>query len=569
MESMKPVHRIAVVAHFDAEGLLTDFSRRLLDELLVYAERIVLVSTGLASEQVEGLDSRIKVIVRENVGYDFYSFRTGIFAVEALYSYDELIIANDSVLMIDEGGIGKAFAKMSRVDCDVWGMTESFQISHHLQSYFLVFRKNVFFSQYFDQFWRGVRVLDDKWQIILSYEIGLTQHLRKHGARIAAAFQPNALDVKKVAARLRRIRLGSKSASHAAVPTRKDVAEANPVHFLWDKIYHCFGFIKTEVLRDDPNRVNDVDLADVVKDPIKRSMVEHEVERMRRTRAKTMSLVEMNSVVLLSEELKRYDVRSITPERLKGRFAIVLHLFHIDLIDKIYGYMRNVIVDHDVFVSVKSLDDHRLATEYFRERNVRAFVFLHPNIGRDVGPFISLLNAGLLDRYDAVCKIHSKKSLYHDAGGQWRDDLMKSLLGSSLTVLKILRSFDEVPACGIVGPDNAYVCNARFWGGNEERLRLLASETNIDDARIRLGFFAGTMFWFRPAALRALQLRSIALSEFDPEVGQRDATLAHVVERLFVLLIEQAGYHASTTRQPGVALRHEDYEKQGVSVLPS
>jgi len=563
MESINHVRRVAVVAHFDAEGMLTEFTRRLLDELLLCAELIVLVSTRLEPDQVLTLDSRIRVIVRENVGYDFYSFRTGIFAIEALYSYDELIVANDSVLTIAKGGISRAFAKMSSVKCDAWGMTQSLQISRHLQSYFLVFRKSVFFSQYFDRFWRDVRVLEDKWEIILSYEIGLTQCLIRHGAKVSAAFEPDDSHAKKVSVRLQRSR--QREGADSAVPTDRDIAEANPVHFLWDELYRNYGFIKTEVLRDDPNGVNDVDLSSLITDLDTRALVEREVQRMRKARAKAKPLI-ANSI---SEEFERYGVQSIIPGSLKSRFAIVLHLFHIDLIDNIYSYMRNVIVDHDIFVSVKSMSDRQVATQYFQERNARAFVFVHPNVGRDVGPFVSLLNTGLLDRYDAVCKIHSKKSVYHDGGSQWRDDLMKSLLGSSHTVLKILEAFDKNPSCGIVGPEKAYLCNAQFWGGNEERLRVLAAETQIEDARIRLGFFAGTMFWFRPAALSSLKARKIALSEFDPEAGQRDATLAHVIERLFVLWIEQAGYFAGTTRVPGFALRHDDYEKQGISVLPS
>jgi rhamnosyltransferase len=565
MERLTPVRRVAVVAHFDAEGQLTDFFRRLLDGLLRHAERIVLVSTRLAPDQAASLDPRITVIVRENVGYDFYSFRTGVLAVEALYSYDELIIANDSALMIDPDGLGRAFAKMQSVDCGVWGMTESQQVSRHLQSYFLVFRKDVFFSQYFDQFWRDVRVLDDKWEIILSYEVGLTQWLLHHGVRIAAAFQPNDAGMRKLTERVKRKR----ALDGVPPPGRHEIAQANPVHYLWDDLYREFGLIKTEVLRDDPNGVNDVGLSRVITDPAMLAKVEQEVARMRQTRTNAMPLVAGDQSAPAQLELERYGVGSIRADSLTARYAVVLHLYHMDLIDSIHAYLRNVIVEHDLFVSVKSAADRRVAVRYFQERNVRAFVFVHPNVGRDVGPFVSLLNTGLLDRYDAVCKIHSKKSVYHGAGGQWRDDLMKSLLGSSHTVLKILQAFGEQPGLGIVGPERAYVCNARFWGGNEERLRRLAAETGIDDSRIRLGFFAGTMFWFRPAALQALRERAIALVEFDPEAGQFDATLAHVIERLFVLWVEQAGYFAGTTRVPGAALHHDSYETQGISVLPS
>ena len=565
MEQISRVRRVAVVAHFDAEGLLTAMTRRLLDGLLRHAERIVLVSTRLSSDQIEGLDDRITVIVRENVGYDFYSFRTGVLAVQALYSYDELIIANDSAFLVDPSGMARAFSKMQSVDCGVWGMTESQQVSRHLQSYFLVFRKEVFFTQYFNQFWRDVRVLDDKWEIILSYEIGLTQWLLHHGVKIAAAFEPDADGMRKLAERVKR----KCERDGLPPPGSFEIEQANPVHYLWDDLCRQFGMIKTEVLRDDPNGVNDVGLSHLILDPQTLQAVEAEVARMRQTRINAMPLIAGTPGGLGQDELLRYGVGAIAARQLAARHAIVLHLYHMDLIDAIHGYLQNVIVDYDLFVSVKSVADRRVAMRYFEERKVRAFVYVHPNIGRDVGPFVSLLNTGLLDRYDAVCKLHSKKSVYHNEGGQWRDDLMKSLLGSSHTVLKILQAFKQKPDLGIVGPERAYVCNARFWGGNEERLRRLAAETGIDDARVRLGFFAGTMFWFRPAALQALSDRSIALTEFDPEAGQLDATLAHVIERLFVLWAEQAGFFAATTRAPDVALHHDSYELQGISVLPS
>lgn len=567
MECVKSVRRVAVVAHFDAEGRLTDFTRSLLGGLLEHVERIVLVSTRLAPDQAIGLDRRITVIVRENVGYDFYSFRTGILAVEALYSYDELIIANDSVLMIDPQGITRAFEKMDHVECDAWGMTESYEVSRHLQSYFLVFRKNTFFSQYFHQFWRDVRVLDDKWEIILSYEVGLTQWLLHHGARIAAAFQPDSASMGRLIHRLERTqeRLGISTAGGRL--GRREALRANPVHYLWDDLYRQFGFIKAEVLRDDPNGVRDVSLADLITDPVLLDRVENEVAWLRRARVKATPLITADHEAPAEDDLLRYSVSAIPSEKLKARFAIVLHLYHMDLIDSIHGYMCNMLVDYDLFVSVKCTKDRRVALRFFEERNIQAFVYVHPNIGRDVGPFISLFNTGLLDRYDAVCKIHSKKSVYHDAGGQWRDELLRSLLGSSHTVLRILQAFKHEPACGIVGPERAYLSNAWFWGGNEERLRCLAAETGIEDARVRLGFFAGTMFWFRPAALRALRERAIALTEFAPEAGQLDATLAHVIERLFVLWVEQAGFFAGTTRVPDAPLCHEAYENQGLAVL--
>lgn len=552
--------RVAVLAHFDAQGLLGVYARRLLDELLLHVERVVLVSTQLLPEHAIGLDPRVQVIIRENIGYDFYSFRTGVLAIEDLYAYDELVIANDSVVPVRGGGLGTAFEEMSRVDCDAWAMTESHQVARHLQSWFLVFRKSAFFTRHFLDFWQGVRVLHNKWEIILSYEVGLTQWLLAHDVRIASALVPTRREKRSMARRLAS-KLGRK-------PSRQEIRSANPAHYLWDVLCQRYGLIKTEVLRDDPNGV----LADAlprVVDADEMPGLRGEMDRLKRGRKHSPPLGTPREDAADPELMKRLSLSVIDPGDLHGDVAVVLHLYHVDLLESIDEYLRNVICRHDIFISVKSEADHRTVTDYFGRSDRNAFVYLHPNIGRDVGPFVSLLNSGLLDRYEAVCKIHSKKSVYHEEGSAWRDELLKPLLGTSQQVLAIRAAFQAEDRLGIVGPERSYVNDSRFWGGNELRLRNLAAEIGIDQAFIRLGFFAGTMFWVRPTALAGLRKRRLALDEFDPETGQRDATLAHVIERIVTLCTQDAGYFVATTRDPRRELDHESYSGQGVRVLPS
>jgi lipopolysaccharide biosynthesis protein len=55
-------------------------------------------------------------------------------------------------------------------------------------------------------------------------------------------------------------------------------------------------------------------------------------------------------------------------------------------------------------------------------------------------------------------------------------------------------------------------------------------------------FPAGSMFWFRVAALAGLDDFILAEDDFEPECGQTDGTLAHAVERLVALFAEQRGY---------------------------
>ena len=70
---------------------------------------------------------------------------------------------------------------MDAKSADFWGLTSGFLRRWHLQSYFMVFRKNVFTSEAFRHFWSQIRHLDNKLDIIETYEVELTQLLCSQG----------------------------------------------------------------------------------------------------------------------------------------------------------------------------------------------------------------------------------------------------------------------------------------------------------------------------------------------------------------------------------------------------
>lgn len=564
---MKAVKRIAVMAHFDPAGEVPVRTRRLMSQLLGVAERLVVVSTGLRPGALESNDPRITVISRQNVGYDFYSFKVGIESITDLWAYDELIVANDSVYMVRDHGFADVFGRMSNADCDMWAMTVSEQVVSHAQSYFVVFRKSLLVTAAFAKFWRGVRVIDNKWEIILNYEVGMTQHFVAHGARVESAFKPTFRDHLTIAWRLAaRRKIFQPVQFLVELLHWQRVKSSNPTHYLWDKIALELGFLKCEVLRDNPNQLRMHGLASVVgSDYIVE--IEAEMERMRARKSSAGTSAAPVAANSGSIVLPEFQLSSINPTALRAELAVVVHLYHVDLADEISDYLDNIVVPVDVFVSVKNVEDYFRAKRVFDKRERRVLLYVHENIGRDVGPFFSLLNSGLLARYLCVCKIHSKKSVYSAKGQAWRDSLFNSLLGSSYRVLRIAESFRKNAACGIIGPEDAFVTHARFWGGNESRLRSLAARLGIPDEQVSLGFFAGTMFWFRPAALDGLRALDIQISDFEPEAGQRDATLAHVIERAFSLAALHAGFYSSSTGNLGEPIDPSQFAERGVMVL--
>jgi lipopolysaccharide biosynthesis protein len=181
--------RVAIFAHFDAKSEVKRYVLSYLQALRGECDAISFVSTaGLPeSEREKVVPYCERVLSRENVGWDFGMWQAALSAMD-LSEVDELILANSSTF-------GPIFplkpilARMSAEPCDFWGMTESYEIAWHLQSYFLVFKRSALSSPAFDQFFQGVLPYRDKDQVIRSYEIGLTRYLQEAGLN-GVAFAP-------------------------------------------------------------------------------------------------------------------------------------------------------------------------------------------------------------------------------------------------------------------------------------------------------------------------------------------------------------------------------------------
>lgn len=168
-----------IFAHHDADARVRPYVRAHLDALREVAARRVFVTTAPLEGPQPDVD---RVIVRQNVGFDFGSWREAL-RREVLDDVDELVLVNSSVFGPMPGGLRVAFRRMREVPADFWGMTDSHQFDWHLQSYFLVFRRPLLQSEAFAEFWERMLLHATKAQTIRSYELGLTQWLRQAGFR--------------------------------------------------------------------------------------------------------------------------------------------------------------------------------------------------------------------------------------------------------------------------------------------------------------------------------------------------------------------------------------------------
>jgi len=121
----------------------------------------------------------VKTLAINNVGLDFYMWKSAIDRIP-LNQYRRLILTNSSII----GPMNQLSAILQIAESKeykFWGMTENSWYCRHLQSYFLVFDKEILQESFFADFWKHILPWESKAQIIVSYEIGLTNWMAQHG----------------------------------------------------------------------------------------------------------------------------------------------------------------------------------------------------------------------------------------------------------------------------------------------------------------------------------------------------------------------------------------------------
>jgi lipopolysaccharide biosynthesis protein len=214
--------RVCLFAHYDPHGRIDPYVTHYLRDLFDEGFQIVFVSTSphLNLEDAEHIRSLCShIALRSNVSLDFGSWRLGVELLgRPLVTLDQLLLANDSVYgpFVELSGV---FGSMK--SCDFWGMTESFELQQHVQSYFVVFEKRALEAGWVDRFWREFVFYESKPKIIRRYELGMSNRARRAGMRIGA-FAPKMSQDRR-----------------------------NPTLYFWDQLIseHGFPFLKTECLK--------------------------------------------------------------------------------------------------------------------------------------------------------------------------------------------------------------------------------------------------------------------------------------------------------------------------------
>lgn len=173
--------RLALYAHYSKSGGLALYVQYYLRRLRELGFQICFISNSPISQPRENELHEIcdKVIQRSNTGYDFAMWQQALVEYE-LTQFDELLLTNSSIVG-PLHPLEPFWQHPVASECDFWGFTDNDEFGRHLQSYFILFRRQVLEHPCFLKFWDSVLPFDDSRLIVQSYEVGLTRWLEQHG----------------------------------------------------------------------------------------------------------------------------------------------------------------------------------------------------------------------------------------------------------------------------------------------------------------------------------------------------------------------------------------------------
>jgi hypothetical protein len=240
-----------VLAHFHPRGRLERHLAEFVQYLAPRVGRIVFVSTGLSQQGAESLRGRVHLIVRENVGYDFWSYKVGIEALGDLRAFRRLWILNSSFLILDPGTLCDRLLEEEHTG-EVIGITRSDEHTPHVQSYSVLFQgPRVIQSTAFSSWWSRMVPISDRIQVILRYELGMSRHFVSAGFGLGSAFSVTRQEA--LQGILRSIDIRDLRIPAGGVGTfYLDVSQGfglSPTYVCCERLFADFAIVKFELIR--------------------------------------------------------------------------------------------------------------------------------------------------------------------------------------------------------------------------------------------------------------------------------------------------------------------------------
>ena len=193
------------------------------------------------------------------------------------------------------------------------------------------------------------------------------------------------------------------------------------------------------------------------------------------------------------------------------KLAVHFHLYYVEQLNEILTYLKSLVsVDHDLFITMAK--DDKNVRQKITDVCPRAEIWVVPNKGYDVGPFLDFLHHIDLDAYEYILKIHTKGTTSknytwlnkHRLNNRlWRRMLLDALLKDENRVRENLQLMDETPKIGMLSSQYCVTDSPKTYQKLLPQINRALEKCGFHKTG-HLRFVAGTMFYVRARLLKPL-----------------------------------------------------------------
>ena len=539
------VKRLAIYFFYDKDGIVDDYNLYLLNDLKENIEKLLVVCNGKLTNEGRSKFETVSddILVRENVGFDVWAYKEGMeyYGWHKRSAYDEMILLNFTnfgpVYPLKE-----MFDEMDKRDADFWGIVMRYGFPHdpykkckygyipdHVPSSFMVIRNSMLCSNDFKSYWDNICPINSYEESICYHEAIFTKDFSKKGYKYSLYIDTEDLkeywDYPLMLYPLELVK-----------NRRCPVFKRKSFYNMYEEFFIGSCGEATAELYDYLRKKTNYDV-NLIWDNILRTTNMSDVK----------DRMQLNYI--LSKEFSNLK------ENKDHKIALVLHIYFEDKIDYCLKYAYSMPENADIYITTDTEKKKQLIMQKFGELKCRKLeVIIIKNRGRDVSALLIGCKNYVAD-YDYICFAHDKKSKHlkpYIIGESFSYKCFENILGSKNFVKNVIHTFDENPRLGMLVPPppnhSVYYSIIGFeWGHNYEHTNELAEKLKltVDFDRHKPPIAPlGTMFWFRPKALKRLIDYDWKYEDFPTEpVRDIDGNIMHAVERIYPFVAQNEGYY--------------------------
>lgn len=540
----KNAKRLIAYFIYDKQGIVDDYIIYMLRALKENSSEIAVVVNGkLTPESRTKLtDITPTVIVRENKGLDVWAYKTVLdyYGWDNLVTYDEVIMMNFTI-MGPVYPLQEMFESMSARDIDFWGITmyhkyekgdpfgtiECGYIPDHIQSHFIAVRTPMLKSIEFQSYWNNMQEIKDYRDAVGCHEAMFTKRFSEKGFKWDVYAD-----------------MGDGYNNHPILCATREMLEEK----------RCPIFKRRSFMQDYSNILHDT----VGQEAIEAyefidKHTDYDVNLIWDNILRLENQADIKKNMQLNYILDTKHGVDISDVLEKKKIALVLHFYFEDLAEYCLHYAQSMPKEADIYVTVGSEKKKKIIEETFSVLENKVTVIMIENRGRDVSALLVGTKDFIMD-YDYVCFMHDKKVTQlspQTIGAGFSYKCFENLLPTKEFVQNVINTLEENPRAGLLTPPppnhgDYYITLGLEWGMNYEVTMKLAKKLGltvpIDEKKEPIAPL-GTMFWFRPKAMKLLFDQDWEYKDFPPEPNEIDGTLLHAVERIYSYVVQQEGYY--------------------------